>query len=127
MRELAKSVVSFSWALPLYGLRQAVNLVDLREWTGSGKTVNALAAVTTAARQQLEGVLAQTFEVGDRLQRTTIDVFFDLVGGGRPAPAGPGNPPMPAPAPRPQPMPAAPAARPAERTPGWGPVPPGTY
>ena len=125
MRELTKSLLSFSWAMPLFGLRQAANLVDPREWTDPRKTASALGSVTTAAREQLGDMLKGTFEIGDRLQRGTIDMVFDLLGGGGERQPQRADAAWTAPAPFSTPTPAPMASAPAPVTGAAVPLPAG--
>jgi hypothetical protein len=80
MREFAKSMISFSWSLSLFGLKQATNAFtptqsDREEDDGSG----GFDAVTEQTRQQLGDTLSDLFKVGDRLQRNTVDMLFRVV------------------------------------------------
>ncbi len=131
MREITRSMLSLSWAMPLFALRQATQLVDPREWSGTGKTTRAFDTVAQAAQQELDGLFRETYQFGDDLQRRVID----LVCGGRgsvdekppaatsPRSAGGGvlRSPLRSPASRD----AASATRVGAR--GWGLVPPGSY
>jgi hypothetical protein len=137
MRELAKSVLSFSWALPLFGIRQAVNLIHPAEWTSPRQTTSALGAVTSAATGSLGGLLGNTFEAGDRLQRSAVDMVFSLLGAGGRGAAQPATGASPAAAGPPSggrtsaPMAVTslqqPRAGAAPKAGSWGVVPPGRY
>jgi hypothetical protein len=82
MRELTKSILSFSWAIPLFGLKQLVNIAlpqdASRPW---GKAEDAFDAVTGAAQRQLDGVWASTWKTGDQLQRQAVDLAFGAFSG----------------------------------------------
>lgn len=93
MRELTKSFFSFSWALSLFGVRQAGNLLDPRSWTGRDGAPKELEEVTDATVRQFGDVLRQTFEAGDRIQGEMVDAMFAVFGlapgaGGRGDPRG---------------------------------------
>lgn len=81
MRELTRSVASFSWAMSLFGVEQMANLVSPR------RAANAFGAVARSAEGALGPGLRSVFQAGDRLQRTVVDMSFSMVGL-RPAPDG---------------------------------------
>src|SRR5262245_3868512 len=76
MRDLTKSVFSFSWAMSLFGIQQAVNLFT------PSKAARAFDNVTGAAKEQFDGALKATFRSGDNLQREIADIIFGDVAGG---------------------------------------------
>ena len=84
MRELTKSMMSYSWAMSLFGVQQMVNLLTP---TGggdpSGKTVQAFANVTDATTKVLDGSLKEAFKMGDSMQKEMMDFMFGgmLAGG----------------------------------------------
>jgi hypothetical protein len=81
MRELTRSMASFSWAVSLFGVEQMTNLLSPR------RAVDAFGAVARSAEGALGPGLRSAFQTGDRLQRAVVDASFGLVGlgGGRPA------------------------------------------
>lgn len=85
MRELARSMASFSWAMSLFGVEQMTNLMSPR------RAVEAFGAVARTAEEALGPGLRSAFRAGDRLQMAMVDLSFSLVGLGpdRDAPAGP--------------------------------------
>ena len=70
MRELTKSISSFSWAMSMFGLQQAANLLS------PSTACNAFDSVTKASTEQLGEVLKTTFSTGDKLQRGAIDLML---------------------------------------------------
>jgi len=80
MLELAKSGISYSWAMSLFGTQQLANLVlpgDLREPT---RRVNAaFYPVTQAVENQLNDsdLIFGAFLLGDDVQRALVDLTFD--------------------------------------------------
>lgn len=76
MRELTKSLTSFSWALSLFGARQMVNFMNPAQAT------RAFESVTRATEGQLDEGLRSAFQTGDRLQRSIVDATFGLMTGG---------------------------------------------
>ena len=82
MRDLTRSVASFSWAMSLYGLEQMANLMSPR------RAADAFEAVTRTTEKTLGPGLRSAFQTGDRLQRSMVDLSFSLVGLGSPANGG---------------------------------------
>ena len=72
MRELTKSIFSFSWAMSLFGVQQMVNL------THPDKAAQAFDAVTDAAAEGFEGVTKTAFQTGDSLQRQMMDAALSM-------------------------------------------------
>lgn len=75
MRELTKSMTSFSWAMSLFGLRQMACLLDPRSWGSSASTFQA---VTRSTEEQLGPTTQSLFRAGDNLQRGLVDLMFNL-------------------------------------------------
>lgn len=73
MRELTKSVTSFTWAMSLFGAKQMLNLAQ------PAKAAAAFDSVAEATGGQLDESLRSAFEAGDRLQRSMIDATFSLM------------------------------------------------
>jgi hypothetical protein len=79
-RELTKSMVAFSWALPLFGAEQLARIVSPREAGPlSRQAVAAFEAVTHTTAAQFGAMSRGSFQAGDRLQRCMVDVLFSLV------------------------------------------------
>lgn len=81
MRDLTRSMASFSWAMSLYGLEQMTNLISPRRAAG------AFEAVARTTEGTLGPGLRTAFQTGDRMQRAMVDLSFSLVGLGGPSPA----------------------------------------
>lgn len=150
MRELTKSLVRFSWAMPLFGVQQMANMM-VPNRDAIDKVSHSLESVGGASQQELGQTLRSVYDVGDRLQRSAVDLMFSFVPGNlgamadrmaRPGGCGehPGGPThyYQPPAASPQPPPSADAAPPTHTAPpsggpaaphpsdqeqGWGPVP----
>src|ERR1043166_7779806 len=77
IRDLTKSVVSFSWAMSLFGVEQLTNtLMPQGPSQPTHKARAAFNAVTQATEEQLSGVLKGVFKAGDQLQRGMVDLMF---------------------------------------------------
>jgi hypothetical protein len=82
MRNLTRSVASFSWAMSLFGVEQMANLVSPR------RAAAAFGTVVRSAEGTLGPGLRSAFQTGDRLQRSMVDLSFSLVGLGPSATGG---------------------------------------
>jgi hypothetical protein len=79
MRELVKSFNSFSWAMSLFWTQELLQFVRRPLPTSDHPATGDLGRVTSAGERQLGGYLQRTFEAGDRLQRSTVDLAFGVV------------------------------------------------
>jgi len=79
MRDLTKSFFSFSWTMSLLGLEQLTNLLsEERSGNRRERMAKAFNAVTETTVEQLGERTSSLYESGDKLQRETIDLMFDL-------------------------------------------------
>jgi len=86
LRELVKSVLGFSWAMSLFGLRSLANLL------APARAAASLEAVKQAAAGELGAGLRGAFQAADQIQRQVVDGVFAVVpGGGAPGPGGGGG------------------------------------
>ena len=76
MRELAKSMVGFSWSVGLFGLQQFSRALTTAA-TQPEKTAAPLDDVAHTAQRYLSDQYAEQFRAVDEWQRRTIDMFFD--------------------------------------------------
>lgn len=82
MRDLAKSMIRFSWAMSLFGLEQLGNLLREREEEEESreeKISQAFDSVTEATNRSFEERMQNLFEAGDRLQVEMVDLMFDVL------------------------------------------------
>lgn len=80
MRELTKAMLSFSWAMPLYGMRQMLNLSMPTDASRPlGKGTDSFAAVTDTMRGEMGPTMQGMFDAGDRIQRGMVDLMFSFV------------------------------------------------
>ena len=84
MRDVTKSVLSFSWSMSLLGLQQLGGALARRD---CDRPAESLDTVTRAMGDQLGGVLKDTFKAGDKFQRGMVDLMFGMLGrtGARPS------------------------------------------
>jgi len=78
LRDLAKSVGSFSWALSLFGAQQVLNLMLRPLAVAQGSAATGFDAVTRAAEAQLGSGFKGAFESGEQLQRSAVDLAFSV-------------------------------------------------
>jgi hypothetical protein len=76
MRELAKSMVGFSWAVGLFGFQQLNKMMGTVS-EPEDVTAAQLDDVSRAAQRHLSDQYSQQFEAGDKWQRRVIDAMFD--------------------------------------------------
>jgi hypothetical protein len=77
MRDLTKSMMSYGWAMSVFGLQQAVNLMMPQQGGDpAGKAARAFDDVTQATVENLEGPLKTAFNAGDKMQGGMIDSMF---------------------------------------------------
>lgn len=74
MRELTKSMLSFSWAMSLFGLKQMADL-----FVPGSNTTGSFEAVTRCTEDQLGSTTRSAFRAGDNLQRGLVDLTFTLL------------------------------------------------
>jgi hypothetical protein len=77
MRDLTKSMLSFSWGMSVFGLRQMADLLMPQSW---GSAASRFDAVTQNASGQLGSWSQSMFKAGDNLQRGMVDMMFGMLG-----------------------------------------------
>ena len=82
MRDLVKSMMSFSWAMTLFGLEQMRHMVsDDDSGKRRDRMTGDLNAMTDTAKERLSERNASMFDSGDTLQRDMVDLTFDIFRG----------------------------------------------
>src|SRR5215470_3492586 len=80
MRELTKSMLSFSWGMSLFGVEQLANILSSPDaHQPTNKAVAAFNAVTHTTEAQLGSVIREAFRAGDQLQRSMVDLMFGVL------------------------------------------------
>jgi hypothetical protein len=74
MRDLTKSMASYTWAMSVYGVQQMMNLVTPQ------KAIESFDKVTVASVSEIGSALRETFQVGDRIQRGMVDMMAGSLG-----------------------------------------------
>jgi hypothetical protein len=73
IRDLTKSMLSFSWGMSLFGTKQLVNILMPEKATA------AFNAVTQVTEEQLGDGLKGVFRAGDQLQKGMVDLSFSFL------------------------------------------------
>ncbi|MCP3963356.1 MAG: hypothetical protein GY719_36420 [bacterium] len=89
MRDLARSMIRFSWAMSVLGARQMSNFVSPRE--GWDRSADAFDAVSHAAAEEMGETMKSFYRAGDRLQSGMVDSMSRLVRGNWSDPGKPLN------------------------------------
>jgi hypothetical protein len=80
IRDLTKSMLSFSWAMSLFGVEQLANtLIPQTPSQPNHRATTAFNAVTQVTEEQLSGVFKGAFRAGDQLQRGMVDLMFGML------------------------------------------------
>ena len=80
IRDLTKSMLSFSWAMSLFGIEQLTNtLIPQSPSQPNHRATTAFNAVTHVAEEQLNGMLKGVFKAGDQLQRGMVDLMLGFL------------------------------------------------
>jgi len=79
MREVAKSMLGFSWAVSLFGVQQMSKILSPSQ--PAEMTVAEFEEVSRAVQSHLFGATAMQFRAGDQWTRNLVDVLFDAASG----------------------------------------------
>lgn len=71
MLELTKSMMRFSWAMSLLGVRQMANLINPSDGWDDAK--DAMNAVSSTASEQMGDTVKSFYKAGDRFQSEMLD------------------------------------------------------
>ena len=80
MQDLTKSMMSFSWAMTLFGANQAANMLMPRDPASMAhQASSAFDSLTQAATSQMGQTFSEAFKSGDQAQRAVVDMMFGSV------------------------------------------------
>ncbi len=104
MREFTKSMMSYTWAMSMFGVQQMVNLLTPQGGRQNHPATDAFNNVSQCTVEEMGDAMRATFRVGDNIQRGLVDLTFGVLtlgaanrGGGRrdgwsgPSPGGGGR------------------------------------
>ncbi len=80
MRELAKSMMRFSWAMSLFGMDQLSTLVskDEDDESQESKVTSSFDNVSTTTGSHFSSRTRNLYDSGDKFQGEMVDVVFDF-------------------------------------------------
>jgi hypothetical protein len=73
MRELTKSMVSYTWAMSVFGVQQTLNLLNPN---GQGAGAQAMRNVADATAETFGPTLKAVYHAGDNIQGGLVDLMF---------------------------------------------------
>jgi len=76
VRELTKSALTLPWAIGMFGVQQIANLAAPPSPDRMAGAARAFDAVSDATSQHLDGWLKQTYQMGNGVQRTVVDLLM---------------------------------------------------
>jgi hypothetical protein len=79
VREFTKSMMSYGWAMSVFGVQQMLNLFSMQPGRQGGKATDAFNNVTECTAEQLGDTMRSTFRAGDTLQRGMVNMMFGML------------------------------------------------
>lgn len=80
VRDITKSMLSFSWAMSLFGVKQLTNVLSPQSPSqATHKTASAFNAVAQVTEDQLGDMLRGAFKAGDQLQKGIVDMTLGFI------------------------------------------------
>ena len=79
MRDITKSMLSYTWAMSVFGVQQAANLLR-RGQRQDNRATEVFDGLTAAVSEQFDDTLKAAFRAGDNLQRGMVDLMFGGLG-----------------------------------------------
>jgi hypothetical protein len=76
IRELTKKALTLPWAISMFGVQQMANLVAPPSKGRMDGAARAFDAVSDATSRELDGWLKQTYQIGNGVQRTLVDLMM---------------------------------------------------
>ncbi|MBC8029064.1 MAG: hypothetical protein H7Z16_03050 [Pyrinomonadaceae bacterium] len=73
MREFTKSMMSYTWAMSVFGVQQMFSVFE------PTKAAQSFDSVTKATEEELGDALKATFRAGDNMQKGLVDVTFGVL------------------------------------------------
>jgi hypothetical protein len=80
MRELTKSLLTFSLTMSLFGVKQLGNLLNSARGQSPGLQMKeAFDSLSNVAQQQFGETFQETFQAGDEMQRRMVDAMYGFL------------------------------------------------
>jgi hypothetical protein len=90
MREFTKSMMSYTWAMSMFGVQQMVNLLTPQGGRQNHPATEAFNNVSQCTVEEMGDAMRSAFRLGDNVQRSLVDMTFSVMtlgasgrGGGR--------------------------------------------
>lgn len=80
MREIAKSMLGFSWAVSVFGAQQAGRLLQGASGERAREVAGHFDDISRTIQGHLSGMAERRFRAGDDWQRRMVDAVFDMGG-----------------------------------------------
>ena len=80
MREFTKSMLGYSWAVSLFGIKQLTNIImPPAAGRPANRTRSDFDSATRATTEYLDGTFKEVYKTGDQLQRSLVDTLSDVL------------------------------------------------
>jgi hypothetical protein len=80
MREFTKSMMSYTWAMSLFGVQQMISIMTPQgQQQQEHPATHAFNEVAGAVEEQLGDILSSTYRAGDNVQRGMVDLAFSFM------------------------------------------------
>jgi hypothetical protein len=79
MREFTKSMMSYSWAMTVFGAQQVLNIFSPQGQQQQHPATEAFNHVAQATREEMGDMMKATYRAGDNLQRGMVDLMFSAL------------------------------------------------
>jgi len=79
MREFTKSMMSYTWAMSVFGVQQMVNLMTPQGGRQNHPATGAFNNVSQCAVEEMGDAMRAAFRVGDNIQRGLVDATFGFM------------------------------------------------
>lgn len=79
MREFTKSMMSYTWAMSVFGMQQMVNMLTPQEQSQEHPATRAFKNVAECTEEEMAGAMRATYRAGDNVQRGLVDVMFGVL------------------------------------------------
>lgn len=79
MREFTKSMMSYTWAMSVFGMQQMVNILTPQGQGQQHPATRAFNNVAQCTEEEMGGVMRATYRAGDNIQRGMVDLMFGML------------------------------------------------
>jgi hypothetical protein len=79
MREFTKSMMSYTWAMTVFGAQQMLNIFSPQGQRQQHPATEAFNHVAQATREEMGDMMKATYRAGDNLQRGMVDLMFSAL------------------------------------------------